>query len=178
MTLLEFTPPGTPVVLFTDRKIDVPDTWNIKVNRTLIQMVCDRLSHGEEAEYPIKPLDASHVPAMLELTGKTNPGPFFERTIEIGNYNGIFSGDRLVAMTGERLQPDPYTEVSAVCTDPDFTGKGYAARLVRNQVRRILQNGKVAILHAYPENTGAVKLYEKIGFAVRREMNLYVMEPN
>lgn len=176
LTLRDFTPPKTTVVLFTPHPIEIPDGWNIKVNRVLLQMICTELKSDYEPDPVLQPLDQAHVPAMLELTRKTNPGPFFHRTIEFGKYFGVFAEGRLVAMTGQRLQPDPFTEVSAVCTDPDFTGRGYAALLVKNQVQQIIKSGRTAFLHVYPDNTGAVKLYEKTGFTVRREMMLYVME--
>ena len=79
-------------------------------------------------------------------------------------------------MAGQRLQPDPYTEVSAVCTHPDHTGKGYAARLIRSQISNITAASRIPILHVYPDNTGACKLYEKLGFETRKQMLVYVLE--
>ena len=75
---------------------------------------------------------------MIVLTEMTHPGPFFNRTIEFGNYKGIFSGNDLVAMAGQRLHADQYVEISAVCTHPAHTGKGYATQLIISQVHQIL----------------------------------------
>jgi predicted GNAT family acetyltransferase len=78
-------------------------------------------------------------------------------------------------MAGQRLQPYPYTEVSAVCTHLAYTGKGYGAKLVRSQVCKIIATSRVPFLHVYPENTAA-RLYEKLGFEVRKQMVVYVLE--
>ena len=85
-------------------------------------------------------------------------------------------GDKLVAMAGQRLQPDPYTEISAVCTHPDHTGRGYGAGLVDSQISRILAASRTPFLHLNTDNTSAYKLYEKLGFQLRRPMRVYVLE--
>ena len=78
-------------------------------------------------------------------------------------------------MAGQRLQPDPYTEVSAVCTHPAHTGKGHGAKLVCSQVTKIIAASRIPFLHVYPENT-ACRLYEKLGFVVRKQMVVYVLK--
>ncbi len=74
---------------------------------------------------------------MLTLTQLTNPGPFAARTIDFGHYYGIFEGDKLVAMAGQRLHAFEYAEISAVCTHPDHSGRGYARELLLHQLHRI-----------------------------------------
>jgi predicted GNAT family acetyltransferase len=112
-------------------------------------------------------LGEADVPEILDLVRRTNPGPFAERTIELGDYLGIRDGGRLVAMAGERFKVPGWTEVSAVCTDPGFRGRGLAARLVRAVVAGIRARDERPYLHAASINTGAIKLYERLGFAVR-----------
>ena len=88
----------------------------------------------------------------------------------------FFDGGKLIAMTGQRLQPDPYTEVSAVCIHPDYTGRVYAAKLVRSQISKITAGRRIPFLHVYADNTAACKLYEKLGFQARKKMIVYFLE--
>jgi len=113
---------------------------------------------------------------MIELTALTKPGPFNNRTIEFGNYIGIFEGDRLAAMAGERLKISGYTEVSAICTHPDFIGKGYGAVLLSQASLRILRDGQIPFLHVRNDNTRAIKMYEKAGYTIRTEMDFAIFK--
>jgi predicted GNAT family acetyltransferase len=112
---------------------------------------------------------------MLELTAATEPGPFLPQTIQMGNYFGIRASDgRLVAMAGERLQTTAFTEISAVCTHPEFRGLGYARALTTFVAAQILAAGKIPFLHVKSEN-GAKIVYEKLGFRLRAEICLNVI---
>lgn len=170
--------PEGGVILFVPAEIKIPERWRIKLKREILQMTYESKQKTLLDRTGIIQLKDEHIPAMIELTRMTNPGPFFNRTIDFGNYEGIFDGSKLVAMTGRRLQPDPYTEVSAVCTHPDYVGKGYAAKLVRSQVNSIIDISRTPFLHLYPDNTPALKLYEKLGFSLRRSMIVYFLEKN
>jgi predicted GNAT family acetyltransferase len=105
---------------------------------------------------------------MLDLVARTQPGPFLQRTVELGTYLGVRRDGALVAMAGERLHPPGFTEVSAVCTDPDHRGQGYAARLVQAVVAGIKERGDIPFLHATATNTNAIRLYEALGFRLHR----------
>lgn len=124
----------------------------------------------------IVPLTMEHVPQMLELTALTKPGPFLEKTILFGNYFGIFVDGRLAAMTGQRMHPVPYLEVSAVCTHPDFRGKGYAKTLMLHVMKIILDNSFTPFLHVLSNNANAIHLYESIGFRIRRQLFVNVIQ--
>ncbi|MFC8870329.1 GNAT family N-acetyltransferase [Streptomyces sp. NPDC057148] len=113
-------------------------------------------------------LGADSVPEMLDLVARTEPGPFWPRTHELGTYLGVRVDGALVAMTGERLRPPGWTEISAVCTAPDARGQGHAARLVTTLAARILARGDRPFLHVAEANTGAIALYERLGFKTRR----------
>ncbi|HEY0898050.1 MAG TPA: GNAT family N-acetyltransferase [Sphingobacteriaceae bacterium] len=173
--LYHLTPPDERVVLFTPEAIEIPEGWNILLQKPLLQMVYNHaeMPPGEDPA-PVA-LQKKDIPAMLDLTARTNPGPFLIRTIDFGNYEGIFDGPKLVAMTGQRLQPSPYVEVSAVCTDPEYLGRGYAAKLIRSQIRKILAVEGIPFLHVLPDNTPALQLYLKLGFVVRQEIVFYVL---
>ena len=113
---------------------------------------------------------------MLSLTKLTNPGPFLERTIEFGHYRGIFDGEELVAMAGQRMHSFNYAEISAVCTHPDYLGRGYARQLLLNQAQRIQAEGNIPYLHVLSTNERALKVYTGLGFVTRKEMYFYVLQ--
>ncbi len=113
-------------------------------------------------------LGAADVPEMLELTARTEPGPFWPRTRELGTYLGIRDNGALVAMAGERLRPPGWTEISAVCTAAEARGRGHAARLLSALIVRIIARGETPFLHVAAANTGAVARYETLGFETRR----------
>jgi ribosomal protein S18 acetylase RimI-like enzyme len=119
----------------------------------------------------ITPLNKSHVEQMMHLAKLTRPGPFGKRTIEFGSYFGIFDKEKLVAMTGQRLHIERYTEISAVCTHPDYLGMGYAYKLIQHQLQLILQQGQQPFLHVREDNLRAIALYQRLGFNISRNMN-------
>ncbi|MDM7855226.1 GNAT family N-acetyltransferase [Cellulomonas alba] len=131
----------------------------------------------EAAADGVVPLGDADVPEMRELVDLARPGPFAERTIELGGYVGIRVDGRLVAMAGERVHPAGWAEVSAVCTHPDHRGRGYAARAVRAVVGGVRERGDRAFLHVEAGNGGALRLYEALGFVVRREGEIVVAAP-
>jgi ribosomal protein S18 acetylase RimI-like enzyme len=117
--------------------------------------------------------DAEEMRALAMLT---RPGPFSTATHRLGRFVGVREAGRLVAMSGERMQPDGFTEVSAVCTHPDRRGRGYAAALMRVVMAGISGRGETPFLHVYAANTGAIGIYEALGFRLRRRMAIGVIE--
>ncbi|GIM89732.1 GNAT family N-acetyltransferase [Paractinoplanes toevensis] len=114
-------------------------------------------------------LGPADVPEILDLIERTRPGPFRPRTIELGTYLGVRRGGALIAMAGERLHPTGWTEISAVCTDPAFRGQGLATALVRAVAAGIRERGETPFLHTAATNQPAIRLYESIGFHLRRQ---------
>lgn len=143
-----------------------PAGWQTRFSLPGVQMVATALESEPDPE--AVRLGPADVPEMLDLIARTDPGPFRERTIELGAYLGIRRDGALVAMAGERLSLPGWTEVSAVCTDPAHRGQGLAARLVRAVAAGIEERGRTPILHAAEANVNAIRLYEKLGFALRR----------
>jgi predicted GNAT family acetyltransferase len=122
------------------------------------------------------PLQPSHALQAVALATLTNPGPFGPRTPELGEYFGLFAGESLIAMAGERLEAGPLREVSGICTHPASQGAGLARRLTIKLVRRQLLRGQRPFLHVMSRNVGARALYEKLGFVVYRETVVRVVE--
>ncbi|HEY5454067.1 MAG TPA: GNAT family N-acetyltransferase [Acidothermaceae bacterium] len=120
-------------------------------------------------------LDPADVPEMLELITRTRPGPFLPRTIELGDYFGIRRDGALIAMAGERMHPTGWTEISAVCTDAAYRGQGLGTRLIRHVAAGIRDRGESAFLHAAVKNANAIRLYESIGFAHRRDIRFLLV---
>ncbi|HEY4915299.1 MAG TPA: GNAT family N-acetyltransferase [Solirubrobacteraceae bacterium] len=168
----DLVPAGTYVA---GRYGDVPppDGWQAVQAFELVQMIEERVAGGECAE--AVPLGPSDVPDMLELVAQTEPGPFLARTIELGDYLGIRRDGALIAMAGERFHVDGWTEISAVCTKPEHRGEGLASRLVGSLIAGIHRRSERAFLHAMSTNTGAIRLYESLGFRVRQHATLTVV---
>jgi hypothetical protein len=137
-----------------------------------VQMVAERLTAAPPPPFAVVTLTDADGPEMLELATLTQPGPFFERTHQLGDFVGVRIDGQLVAMAGERMKPDGFTEVSGVCTHPDHRGRGYAGALMRLVAERILERGETPFLHAYASNTGAIALYQTLGFTLRREVQM------
>jgi predicted GNAT family acetyltransferase len=126
--------------------------------------------------FEVVDLGEADAPEMLALARLTEPGPFFARTHQLGDFVGVRLGGRLAAMAGERLKLSGYTEVSAVCTHPDFRGRGYAAGLMSLVARRIVARGEIPFLHAYDHNAAALELYERLGYHRRRSVKVCFAE--
>jgi ribosomal protein S18 acetylase RimI-like enzyme len=169
---------GGAVALFLERQFEERPGLNLIASAPLLQMVCENgdppgSQAGSDTE--LVELGAADSPAMVELAQLTKPGPFDKRTHELGTFLGIRREGRLAAMAGERLKVPGYTEVSAVCTHPEHTGRGYARVLMTEVMRRIRSRGEVPFLHVRENNTRAIELYERLGFRVRLGSQLAVV---
>ena len=154
-----------------------PENWTSARVVPCVQMVevsVDRSPSGLPEADVLGPHD---VPKMLDLVRQTRPGPFATRTIELGTYLGLRRGGELVAMAGQRLHPPGWTEISAVCTHPDYRGQGFASGLVRRLCGEIRRRGETPFLHAAASNLAAIEIYEALGFVVRREITFEALRP-
>jgi ribosomal protein S18 acetylase RimI-like enzyme len=113
---------------------------------------------------------------MVELVDITKPGPFAPRARLMGEYRGLFDNGRLIAMSGERMRTSAFTEISAVCTHPDYRGRGYAKQFVSVGGNEIILTGKTPFLHVYADNALAIATYEKLGFVRSRMMRFTVIK--
>lgn len=178
-SLTRLMPTGSLAVLSLDGPYEPQEGWTLITTFPGLQMVCDN-GRAPAVSSPSTPtiieLGASDSPEMLELTKLTKPGPFGPRTHELGLYIGIRQEGRLIAMAGERLKVPGYTEVSAVCTHPDHTGKGYARILMLEVMQAILWRGEIPFLHVRESNARAVELYKRLGFSTRKVVQFTVLK--
>jgi len=174
--LYDTLPHNGPALFMTPVEIDIPAQWHIPQMIAGIQMVWEGTPNGDDPDSQLVQLTDEHIPQMLELTKLTNPGPFSVRTIDFGHYHGIFEDGRLAAMAGQRMHAYNYAEVSAVCTHPGHTGKGYARQLLQQQINRITSAGEIPYLHVRFDNDRAIKVYKSLGFRKSRDMYFYVLK--
>ena len=146
--------------------------WETLHASELTQMVRTDASLLPEPDADVVQLGAADVPEMLALVELTRPGPFRQRTVELGAYIGIRADGRLLAMAGERMWIDDFREMSAVCTHPDAQGRGYARALIGRVVNRMLRVGETPFLHVESRNRRAIDLYRALGFVLRAEFPL------
>lgn len=161
--------PGAELALMAG-KPPLPADWPVVEEVHLVQMVDVSLVAGPDQEARL--LSPADVPDMLDLVSRTRPGPFRPRTIEMGSYLGIRREGKLIAMAGERLTLPGWTEISAVCTDPAYRGQGLASRLIRAVAVGIRAKGNTPFLHTAAGNTNAIRLYESMGFQIRRKWTM------
>jgi len=162
--LVEVVGPSTEVSLRGDYV--PPAGWELLGRMGSVQLDGSDLEVAPDPD--VVTLGSADVPQMLDLVARTEPGPFRVRTIEMGTYLGFVADGQLVALAGERMHPDGWTEISAVCTDPRFRCRGLSTRLVRAVGHGIRARGEVPFLHARADNLSAIRLYESLGFRLRQ----------
>lgn len=166
---------GPAIVLEKEPLPSVPG-MRVEKHRMGVQMVAERPA-PPDPDFAFLTLGDEDAPEMLALATLTEPGPFFTRTHRLGDFIGIRRGGRLVAMAGERMKCTGFTEVSGVCTHPEFRGQGLAGTLMRVVAHRIALRGETPFLHAYADNRGAIGLYESLGYRIRCDVNVTVLAP-
>jgi predicted GNAT family acetyltransferase len=139
------------------------------------QMIARRPVPPGRLDFEVVDLTEADAPQMYDLATLTRPGPYFRRTHQLGDFVGVKADGRLIAMAGERLKPDGFTEVSGVCTHPEARGRGYAGALMRIVAARIVARGDTPFLHVYATNRGAIALYETLGFELRQPLTMTVL---
>jgi len=175
-SLAELAGPKGTVAVFLDHPYEARPGWEVVATAPLLQMISgNSAAAGGDLQHEIVELGVNDSAEMIELTSLTKPGPFGKRTHELGNYVGIRSNGKLIAMSGQRLQVPGYTEVSAVCTHPEHTGKGYAAALMIEVMRRVRDRGETPFLHVRGDNSRAIALYERLGFGIRKRGHYAVL---
>ena len=176
---------GDPVTVVDPGAGAVPSAWALLRRFELFQMC--RAAAGDQRADPSRVagwselefvrLGSADAEEMVQLAQRTEPGPFARRTHELGGYVGLRHNGRLIAMAGERLQPVGWTEVSAVCTDTDYRGRGIARFLMESVIDSVLARGDRPFLHVLQANDGAIRLYQAMGFTIRRAQVISSYQP-
>lgn len=174
--LYELLPAGRIILYATPQNTKQHEGWELIDAVKGLQLIFDSASEAGKKSLDITPLQEQHIEQMMQLAALTKPGPFGPRTIDFGNYFGVFKNEKLVAMAGQRLHVQQFTEISAVCTHPDHSGKGYASALVQQQVHLIKQQNQTPFLHVREDNRRAIAMYQRLGFKISRPMNFYVLK--
>jgi GNAT superfamily N-acetyltransferase len=151
-----------------------PSDWRIDVDARMEQYVWDA-PVPQANDLPSVRLGEEHVAEAMALVELTHPGPFGRRTIELGEFHGVFESGRLIAMAGERMHAGQLREVSGICTHPDHQGRGLARKLTERLVRMQLARGQLPFLHVMSDNHSARRLYERMGFRHHRGLPVRVI---
>jgi ribosomal protein S18 acetylase RimI-like enzyme len=166
---------GEGLLLIYSDPITAPDGMVATMTAAAVQLVAERPLVVENDDC-IEQLGEADIPEMLALAELTKPGPFSPRALSLGDFWGIREKGALVAMAGERMKLDGFTEISGVCAHPDARGRGFARLLSMYVAGRVVERGETPFLHAYATNTPAVALYQSIGFALRSTMHVAVLQ--
>jgi ribosomal protein S18 acetylase RimI-like enzyme len=165
---------GGTGALFRPDPPATPPGWSIVAEGEGDQMLLHELAPAAPPT-GARLLGPDDVGEMLALVELARPGPFTVRTVDLGGYVGVFDGPTLIAMAGQRLAPPGFREISAVCTHPDHRGRGLAAGLTTLVAQRILERGERPFLHHAADNHPARRVYESLGFELRRTVTWRVL---
>ena len=143
--------------------------WRLEEESSMFRMVWDADAVPPNSDFEPIRLGPEHAARALALAELTQPGPFGLRTVELGDYFGVFEGSRLIAMAGERMRAGPFCEISGVCVDPAFQGQGHARRLMEHLLKRQLRRGAIPFLHAMRANDITCSFYQRLGFRIFKE---------
>lgn len=153
-------------------KPKMPAAFNPPIRYVGLQMML-----YNKIDYPITEhiveLNETHYQDLLNLVKLAYPEYFKAKTNTLGRYFGIYKNEKLVAITGERMQTNHFTEISAVITHPDHVGNGYAKQLITHTSNKIFEQNKVPFLHVDVTNLGPINLYKKLEFVTRRKLEFW-----
>jgi predicted GNAT family acetyltransferase len=166
----DLLPAGRSFYVLIPRKVSIPDSFEQLYTTPIYQMVCHSFQPQFLSEQVVLEMGDSDVEEMITLTALTRPGPFSTGTMSFGRYIGIREEARLAAIAGERMKVKGHTELSAVCTHPDFLGKGYASHLMSLLCTAIIERGETPFLHVRADNPRAIRAYERLGFSISRDV--------
>jgi GNAT superfamily N-acetyltransferase len=172
--LNEYSKIADKFFLVSENQAPVIDTDHAVLEKKIdgCQMVLENLIAIEITEHIVL-LSEKYIDEIYDLIWLVMPGYYQKRGFEMGKYYGIFKDNKLVSITGQRMQTDNFIEVSGVVTHPDYTKKGYAKQLVAYTTKEILKEKKLPILHTNKGNP-AISLYEKLGYKLTRDMNWWL----
>lgn len=167
--------PGESAILLQVDAIALPAELSATSTAPGVQMIAERPLQMV-SDKRVQRLTRDDAAEMLALALVTKPGPFTLEALSLGDFWGVKIEGRLAAMAGERMKQPGYTELSGVCSHPEFRGGGLGRLLSLFVANQIAARGEVPYLHAFASNTTAIGLYESIGFRLRSMMNVAVVQ--
>lgn len=174
-TLGKLVPPDESVIMLQADAIALPPGLAAISTAPGVQMVAETPLQTV-SDQRVQRLTQDDAAEMLALASLTKPGPFTLGALSLGDFWGVKVEGRLVAMAGERMKQPGYTELSGVCSHPEFRGGGLGGLLSLFVANQIMARGEIPYLHAYASNTAAIALYETIGFKLRSMINVAVVQ--
>jgi len=156
----------------------LPSHWKLIRELPCAQMILELPLAPVQATVAVTMLTAADRDTMFELIQRVQPGYYEPDTHQLGNYFGVWQDEKLVAIAGERMQMEGMVEISAVCTDPAYTGRSNAQQLVAHICRTNLEKGNMLFLHVLISNERAIRLYERLGFRKRRVISFWKLITN
>jgi ribosomal protein S18 acetylase RimI-like enzyme len=167
---------GDPGAVMVGDLDQLPTSVTVVRSFEVVQMVADDSAGPEPASTTeVVALTEADVPDMVELVRRTEPGPFADRTADLGAYFGIRREGVLVAMAGQRLRPPGWTELSAVCTHPDVRGQGLAGQVIAAVTQEARERGDRLFLHVVATNTVALEVYRRLRYRERRRVAIAIL---
>jgi ribosomal protein S18 acetylase RimI-like enzyme len=151
----------------------LPSKYHIESRLSCVQMICFKLTNLAPPTEVIELLEPNDEQQMLALINMVQPGYFLPGTRFLGDYYGIRQNGQLVAVTGERMRMHGLTEISAVVTHPDFTGRQYAQQLVAHVSNKNIDADIIPFLHVAESNERAIGIYQRLGFTRRRAIDFW-----
>lgn len=173
--LAALVPPDGELWLVEREPMALPGGIRLAKEGLAVQMVLDTLVPDERAPPDIVPLGDADGAEMFALATLTEPGPYVRHSHRLGGFVGVRVDGQLVAMAGERMRMPGFTEISAVCTDPAWRGRGFAGHLTRHVAKAILARGETPFLHCYASNAATIALYEAMGFRIRTDIRAPIL---
>jgi len=172
--LTEYSKIAEKFFLVSEKETPTVNQDNVVLEKKIngCQMVLENLIEVEITE-EIVSLTQAHIDEVYNLIWLVMPGFYQREGFNMGKFFGIFKDNKLVAITGQRMQTDDFIEISSVVTHPDYTRKGFAKQLIYHATKEILKEKKLPILHTNKGNA-AIPLYEKLGFKLTRDMNWWL----
>lgn len=157
---------------------DINDKVQIESELICDQMVLDKRIDIDIQENIIELQTEIQRHELFKLVNLVQPGYFRNKTADLGSYYGIYKSHQLIAVAGERMKMDGHTELSAIVTHPEHTGKGYAKQLIVHASNKIFNESKIPYLHVADTNFNAIRLYEKLGFLKRKKISFWKLHTN
>lgn len=154
-------------------KPSISRTLYIKHELVCHQMILDKETNVEITENITDLQTDIQRKNLFTLVNLVQPGYFKEKTADLGNYYGIYKDNVLAAVAGERMKMNGYTELSAIITHPEHSGRGFAKQLISHAAKKISDRGNIPYLHVARNNLHAVKLYDKLGFVTRKDISFW-----